>query len=97
VIFYYMLMDRPIIYYTPDLAEFRASSRKLLFDPGDIAVGPCLSTPQELFDALTEIATDRAQSHDGARRDTAMARLHAFSDDQSGARVLKAIRSVVGV
>lgn len=97
VIFDYMLMDRPIIYYMPDLAEFRASSRMLLFDPGDIAVGPCLSTPKELFGALTAIATDRAQFHDGARRDTAMARLHAFNDDQSGARVLKAIRSVVGV
>lgn len=96
VIFDYMLLDRPIIYYMPDLGEFRASSRKLLFDPGDIAVGPCLSTPEDLLGALAEIATDRAQSHGGARRDTAMARLHAFDDDQSGARVLKAIRSVVG-
>ena len=97
VIFDYMLMDRPIIYYTPDLAEFRASSRKLLFDPGDIAVGPCLSTPEELFAALTEIARDRSRSHDGgAPRDAAMARLHAFDDDRSSARVLHAIRSVAG-
>jgi CDP-glycerol glycerophosphotransferase (TagB/SpsB family) len=96
VIFDYMLLNRPIVYYMPDLAEFRRSSRRLIFDPEEISVGPRPSNPEELFTVMCEIAGDpTAERGDTTQWAAAMARLHAFEDEHSSARVLDALQTVL--
>lgn len=92
IIFDYMLLDRPIIYYMPDLDEFISSSRSLNFDPLEIAVGPACSTGEELMQALSEVARglpvpDDEQAHRAAVRK----RLNTYVDGYSNRRVLDAI------
>jgi len=90
IIFDYMLLDRPIIYYTPDLQEFLRSSRSLLFHPQEIAVGPMC----ESFDALLESIESTIESGlpiDRHKRDQVFPRLHGFRDGHSCERVLQVV------
>jgi len=92
IIFDYMLLERPIVYYLPDLEEFVSSSRSLNFDPVDIAVGPVCSTGEELMRALSEVAQglpvpDAERAHRAAVRK----RLNTHVDGRSNERVLQVI------
>ena len=91
IIFDYMLVDRPIVYYTPDLEDFVSGSRSLNFDPADVAVGPMCSNFEELCAALEGIATGQSNDY-SVRRRAIMPRLHQYTDANSSARVLRAIR-----
>lgn len=96
IIFDYMLLDRPIIYYVPDLDEFVTSSRSLNFDPEEIAVGPVCRTPEELLEAVQQVATgatDSGISGDARRR--VVRRLHTYADADSSRRVLEAMSMLV--
>ena len=92
IIFDYMLLNRPIIYYVPDLDEFVTSSRSLYFHPAEIAVGPMCTTESELMTSLTEVAEAREipdkvrASWDETRR-----RFNTHADGASSQRTLKAI------
>jgi CDP-glycerol glycerophosphotransferase (TagB/SpsB family) len=92
IIFDYMLLNRPIIYYVPDLDEFIASSRSLYFHPADIAVGPMCTTEPELMTSLNEVAEGREipdkvrASWDETRR-----RFNTHLDGASSQRTLEAI------
>ena len=92
IIFDYMLLNRPIIYYLPDLEEFVSSSRSLNFDPVEIAAGPICSTGDELLRALSEAATGTGKSTElETRWSEIRERFNSFADDQSSRRVLQAI------
>ena len=97
IIFDYMLLDRPIVYYVPDLEEFTTSSRLLVFDPAEIAVGPLCPDSDSLLAALTDIArgTPRTPA-DERHRAAVLARLHESVDDGACARVLDAVDSLLG-
>jgi len=90
VIFDYMLLARPIIYYMPDLEDFLSSSRSLLFQPAEIAVGPICSSFDQLLSTLADVAINRPVVHSKHRVRT-MNRLHAYSDARSSQRVLRQI------
>jgi CDP-glycerol glycerophosphotransferase (TagB/SpsB family) len=90
IVFDFMLLNRPIIYYTPDLEEFLGSSRSLLFHPSEIAVGPMCSTFQELMKSLEDLATHGAESY-AAQREEILPRLHTYLDARSNERVLELI------
>ena len=92
VIFDYMLLNRPIIYYLPDLEDFLSENRSLLFQPSEIAVGPICSTFDELLRVLGEIAIGPPDVALG-RRDQTMKRLFAHADAHSSKRVLRKIDS----
>ena len=92
IIFDYMLMNRPIVYYTPDLEEFVSGSRSLNFHPSDVAVGPMCSTFDELCAALEGVALKTSDDYT-ERRANIMPRLHRYTDANSCERVLAAIRS----
>ncbi|HEU4420519.1 MAG TPA: CDP-glycerol glycerophosphotransferase family protein [Planctomycetota bacterium] len=92
IIFDYMLLDRPIIYYTPDLEEFIAGCRSFNFHPVDVAVGPLCADYAQLERAIEDAAAGKAVDARGeAHRAGVMKRLHAFVDSSSSDRVLEAI------
>ncbi|MGD2045936.1 MAG: CDP-glycerol glycerophosphotransferase family protein [Gemmatimonadota bacterium] len=93
IIFDYMLQEKPIIHYLPDLDEFRTSSRSLTFDPTEIAVGPVCETGPELIQALADLL-EGVETDAGARARWAATRrrMNLHRDGASSLRVLAAIR-----
>ena len=92
IIFDYMLLDRPIVYYVPDLDEFVASSRSLYFHPADIAAGPLCATTPELMTSLTEAAEGRKMPENiRAQWDEKRRRFNTHLDGESSRRTLRAI------
>lgn len=90
VIFDFMLLGRPIVYFTPDLEEFVSSSRRLNFQPADIAVGPLCRSTGELVEALGRIV--QGEDPPGPKqRAEIVRRLHENTDAGASARVLAEI------
>ena len=54
VAFDFMLLDRPILYYVPDLDQYR-SQRGLYFSPDEMMPGPHLKTADELYEAVAAL------------------------------------------
>ena len=54
VAFDFMLLDRPILYFVPDLEQYRRS-HGLYFEPEAMMAGPLLFTANELYDAVSEL------------------------------------------
>jgi len=90
VIFDFMLLGRPIIYYIPDLLKFETGCRSFNFHPREVAVGSVCESFDELLDALDQIAGG-ASSIASARRDEVMERMHTYCDARSSERVLDII------
>lgn len=96
IIFDYMLLDRPIIYYVPDLDEFVSSSRLLIFHPAEIAVGQLCPDSESLLAAMSDVATGAWRANvDDAHRADVLARLHASVDAGACGRVLDAVESLL--
>jgi len=90
VIFDFMLLNRPIIYYVPDIFEFETGCRSFNFHPREVAVGPVCESFDELLEALDQISAGAA-SIASAHRDEVMARMHKYCDARSSERVLDLI------
>jgi CDP-glycerol glycerophosphotransferase (TagB/SpsB family) len=90
VIFDYMLLGRPIIYFMPDLDQFVRSSRRLSFEPADIAVGPICADHAGLMAAIEAVATGASPAGPNERSQV-LSRLHAYIDANSAQRVLLAV------
>jgi CDP-glycerol glycerophosphotransferase (TagB/SpsB family) len=90
IVFDFMLLDRPIVYYTPDLKEFLSSSRALNFHPRDIAVGPMCESFEELLTAIENIIQSGAAEFDSKRKEV-FPRLHGFRDGRASERVLEVL------
>ncbi|MDX1645751.1 MAG: CDP-glycerol glycerophosphotransferase family protein [Longimicrobiales bacterium] len=94
IIFDFMMLERPIVHYLPDLEEYRASSRRLIFDPVEIAVGPVCRTGSELVGALAEVASGLEPPPEVRDRwDATRRRVNRYSDGGSNRRVLDALRA----
>jgi CDP-glycerol glycerophosphotransferase len=84
-----MLLNRPIIYYVPDLDEFIANCRGMLFDLRDIAVGPVCEDFPALLQAIDALGDPHNEDlQDSKQRDRVMQRLHEHRDAQACRRVL---------
>lgn len=102
IIFDFMVLDRPIIHYMPDLDEFVASSRKLVFEPTEIAVGPICLDGDALLAAIAELSTGASETdavggvgvETTGQRHAVMAMLHRYVDDKACERVLAAIEEL---
>jgi len=89
----FMLLDRPILYYVPDLDEYH-SARGLYFTPEEMMPGPLLRSPEELYRAIESIGPDqppdprafelRARLWDGYDGHAA-AHIQRFLEHRSGA------------
>jgi len=90
VIWDYMLLKRPIIYYVPDLEEFTANCRGMLFDLHDIAVGPVCGDFAALLEAIQRLGDPHDESlHDTEHCSPVMQRLHRHRDAHACRRVLE--------
>ena len=88
-----MLLNRPIIYYVPDLEEFISSSRSLNFDPLEIAVGPVCRTGEELLRAVADTVAGAEQpAEQDALWSAIRQRFNMYTDGESSARVMDAIQ-----
>ena len=59
VAFDFMLLDRPILYYVPDLDDYRRG-RGMYFTPEEMMPGPLLRSPDELYEAVARLRPDDA-------------------------------------
>ncbi len=57
VAFDFLLLDRPVLYFVPDLDHY-AAQRGFYFEPERMMPGPLLRTPEALEDALAAAAAD---------------------------------------
>ena len=91
IIFDYMLLEKPIIYYTPDLEEFVSDNRSLNFQPEEIAVGPLCPSFEDLLATVVDISTDDPNRY-ASQRTQVMPRVHKFSDGKACHRILALLR-----
>jgi CDP-glycerol glycerophosphotransferase len=57
IMFDYALLDRPMVFFAPDLEEY-VRSRGAYFDLAEHAPGPVVAEPDELFKALRDLEND---------------------------------------
>lgn len=88
--FDFMLLERPIVYYIPDLETF-VDDRPLMYDLADVALGPLCRTREELTAALVA-ARDSGIGEHRARYDELRQRFHSYPPGGASARVVDAIR-----
>jgi CDP-glycerol glycerophosphotransferase len=85
VMFDYLLLDRPIVLFRPDDADYRARSRTLFDDKLDTKPGPLVTSVNELLAALRNRSAESA-AH--ARHRAALrAQLHDHTDGRAGERL----------
>ncbi|MFW2406072.1 MAG: CDP-glycerol glycerophosphotransferase family protein, partial [Gammaproteobacteria bacterium] len=90
IIFDYLLLERPVVSYTPDLAEFLADCRALNFRPEEIATMPACKTYPELARRLETIIQDK-ETGDPARFNEICERLHRYRDGRASQRIFTAL------
>lgn len=88
--FDFMLLERPIIYYVPDLEDF-VDHRPLMYDLADIAVGPLCQDQEELTAALHAARVDGIGTH-RPRYDELLQRFHTYAPGGAAQRGIDAIR-----
>ena len=88
--FDFMLLERPIVYYVPDIERF-VDQRPLMYDLADVAVGPLCHDEAELTAALVAARTHGIGEH-RARYDELRRRVHTHAPGGASARVVEAIR-----
>jgi hypothetical protein len=82
-----MILDRPIIYYIPDLSDFESGCRSFNFHPREVAVGPVCENFAELKNALQQVAAN-TENIANSNRAEVISRLHQYCDAHSNERVL---------
>lgn len=87
--FDFMLLDRPILYYVPDLEEFQAS-RPLMFELEEIALGPICRDAASLTAALKAAREDGVGAH-RSRYDELREHFHTYAPGGASQRVVDAV------
>lgn len=94
IIFDFMLVNRPIVYFVPDIEEFVAHSRSLNFWPEDVAAGPVCKTSDELLSALGDIAADvPASAEQLEKSEKVRVQFNVYNDGHASQRVLEELLS----
>ncbi len=86
VMFDFSVTGRPMIFFVPDLDQYRDSLRGLYFDLGDTAPGPVLATQGEVTGAVLSLDADRDR-YAGLYR-AWQERFNPYDDGQVSARVI---------
>jgi CDP-glycerol glycerophosphotransferase (TagB/SpsB family) len=89
--FDFMLLERPIVYYVPDLENFM-KQRPLVYDLDDVAVGPVCRTEHELTSALAAARGGGIGDY-RLRYDEIRGRFHTYEPGGASQRTVDAIRA----
>lgn len=87
IFFDFLPLDRPIVYFTPDSAQYGGS--RGLYMSADELPGPTVETPAELGRTVRE--TLGGQDRYAARREAARDRFAPWDDGRASARVVDAV------
>lgn len=92
VYFDYLLLDKPILYYSPDLEEYQEKCRGFYEPYENLTAGAITQTEQELFDAMQNVidGVDNYKEQRKALRD----RMFKYQDGRNCERVVEWIRSL---
>ncbi len=91
VMFDFSVTGRPMIFFVPDMDDYRDSVRGVYFDLSEVAPGPVVATQQEVLSSI------RSMSEDAPRYEAAYLawreRFNALDDGNSAQRVLDRLLS----
>ena len=90
VMFDFSATGRPMIFFVPDLDDYRDSIRGVYFDLEEVAPGPVIYRQELVAAAIRSAAADRATVY-ADRYDDWQARFNAHDDGNSARRVLAAL------
>lgn len=89
VMFDYSVLGRPMIFFVPDLAEYRDDVRGVYFDLAELAPGPVVETQADVVAAIRNARTDVERY--AARYAAWRERFNPWDDGHAGERVLAAL------
>ena len=89
VMFDFTITGKPILFFVPDLAEYRDTMRGTYFDLGAVSPGPMLETTGEVIEALRSVDDVSAQFAD--RYAAWAARFDPWDDGRAAERVVDAL------
>ncbi len=92
VMFDYSVTRRPMIFFVPDMDDYRDSLRGVYFDLSEVAPGPVLSTQDEVTVAVREL--DRAGERYAAAYDAWVERFNHLDDGRSAERVVRRLLAI---
>lgn len=93
VVYDFMLLEKPVIFFCHDLARFLETSRELYFDLEDVTPGPMPKDLDALEAALSDLSSGRlANQPSGMRYQATLNLFHQFQDGHASKRVWKEIR-----
>jgi CDP-glycerol glycerophosphotransferase (TagB/SpsB family) len=86
VMFDFSVTGRPMIFFVPDIDQYRDSLRGLYFDLAEAAPGPVLSTQDEVADAVRSMGADTGRYAD--RYQAWLERFNPYDDGNVSKRVI---------
>lgn len=89
VMFDFSITGKPILFFVPDLEEYRETLRGMYFDLGEISPGPMLETTDDVVAALSTLPQVTAEYAD--RYAAWQARFNAWDDGRASSRVVDAL------
>lgn len=89
VMFDFSITGKPILFFVPDLEEYRETLRGMYFDLGEISPGPMLETNEEVVQALSSLPKVTAEY--AARYAAWQAKFNAWDDGHAAGRVVDAL------
>jgi len=92
VMFDYSVTRRPMIFYVPDMDDYRDSLRGVYFDLSEVAPGPVLSTQEEVTTAVLEL--DRAGERYAPLYAAWVERFNHHDDGHSAERVVRRLLAI---
>jgi CDP-glycerol glycerophosphotransferase len=92
VMFDYSVTRRPMIFYVPDMDDYRDSLRGVYFDLSEVAPGPVLSTQEEVTAAVREL--DQAGARYATAYDAWVRRFNHHDDGHSAERVVHRLLAI---
>ena len=92
VMFDFSVTSRPMIFFVPDMDQYRDSLRGVYFDLSEVAPGPVLALQDEVVDALLDLPGNAARHAERYR--TWQQRFNSHDDGNSASRVIDRLVSL---
>ncbi|WP_091184273.1 CDP-glycerol glycerophosphotransferase family protein [Microlunatus flavus] len=92
VMFDYSVTRRPMIFFVPDMDDYRDSLRGVYFDLSEVAPGPVLATQEEVTTAVRELA--QAPERYADLYDAWVERFNHLDDGRSAERVVRRLLAI---